>query len=330
MSRKGLLKQILFKCAFTLLTILIIVSVNFALIHLAPGSPVLMIAGEAAMSDPEYLIKMSKYYGLDKPIIEQYFLYLQRLFVGDLGYSWRYNERVAVLILERIPATLLLTVSAMVFAVFFGIFLGVYAARRPYSTVDNLVTTFVLTGYSIPIFWLGLMLILLFSVNLGLLPIGGMRTIGGNLTGFDYILDVLAHLLLPTVVLGTRTLALVARLTRANMLYVLGLDYIVTARSKGLSERRILFKHALKNAFLPVITIIGLQVPWILGGALLTETTFSWPGMGRLMYESLLTRDYPLIMGILVVTTIVVVAANLLVDIAYAFIDPRIRITNEG
>jgi len=305
-------------------TLFAVIALNFLLIHMSPGDPVVILAGEQA-TNPEYLDMMRHLYGLDKPLHEQFLIYLSKAVRGDLGYSWRYKEPVLTLIVERLPATLLLTVSSVVFATLVGVVLGVYASRKPYSLGDNLLTISSITGYSMPIFWLGLMAILIFSLNLNLFPVGGLRTIGAPVSGIGAVIDIVHHLVLPVVVLGTNTLALIARLTRGNMLEVLGMDYIVTARSKGLSESAVFYKHALRNAILPIVTVVGLQARWLFAGAILTETTFSYPGMGRLMFESLLFRDYPTIMGVLVVTTILVIFANLIADALYSFLDPRIR-----
>lgn len=324
LGQESLRMHIAKRIAYAIPTILFVITLNFFLIHLSPGDPIVILAGEQA-TDPEYLDMMRQRYGLDRPLYVQFVMYLGKVVCGDLGFSWRYKETVLGLIMDRLPATLLLTVSSIIFATIVGIILGVHASRKPYSLSDNIITITSLIGYSMPIFWLGLMFILIFSINLNLFPAGGLRTIGAPLAGINLFIDILHHSILPIIVLGTNSLALVARLTRGNMLEVLGMDYILTARSKGLTESAVLYKHALKNVMLPIVTVVGLQARWLFAGAILTETIFSWPGMGRLMYESLLFRDYPTILGVLIITTILVIIANLIADIFYSSLDPRIR-----
>ena len=301
-----------------------VIVVNFIIIHVAPGDPVLVIAGEYGTT-PEYLAMMRAKMGLDKPLHIQLLIYLKTTFMGDLGHSFVWNQPVLKIIMEFVPATLLLMGASLVLSVLVGIPLGVWASRKPYSLADNCVTSLSLAGYSIPVFWLGIMGILLFSVHLRWLPTQGMKTIATSMTGLAYYLDIARHLVMPATVLALAQLALITRLTRASMLEVMSLDFITTAWSKGLEENRVIFRHGLRNALLPLVTIIGLQIGYMFGGAILTETVFAWPGLGRLMMRALSTRDYPLIMGMFIVITAIVILANLLTDISYAVLDPRVR-----
>ncbi len=304
--------------------IFLIVVINFAIIHLAPGDPVNYLIGEGYY-DEEFVQMMRKHWGLDKPLYEQLFIHLGRLLRGDLGYSYFYRQPVLTLILERMPATLLLMVSAIVIGAIIGVLLGVYSSRKQHSPTDYSLTVLSLAGYSVPRFLIALVLLLVFGLWLGWFPISGMISLGRDYTGIDYIIDVLWHLALPVIALSTRFIALITRLTRTSMLEVLRQDFIVTARSKGLSEKTILYKHALKNALLPIITVIGINFGFTFSGAVLIETVFGWPGLGRLLYDSFYTRDYPIIMGMFVFVSVLVITVNLITDIIYAFIDPRIR-----
>jgi len=301
-----------------------VIVLNFIIIHMAPGDPVLVIAGEYGTT-PEYLAMMRAKMGLDKPLHVQLLVYLKTTLSGDLGHSFVWNQSVVTIILEFVPATLLMMGASLILSVLIGIPLGVWASRKPYSLADNAITTLCLAGYSIPVFWFGLMSILLFSVHLRWLPTQGMKTIASSLTGAANLLDIARHLVLPASVLALAQLALVARLARASMLEVMSLDFITTAWSKGLGERRVIFRHGLRNALLPLVTVIGLQIGYMFGGAILTETVFAWPGLGRLMLRALSTRDYPLIMGMFIVITALIILANLITDIAYAMLDPRVR-----
>lgn len=324
-GQESLRKHVAKRILYAIPTILIVIILNFFIIHSAPGDPAVIIAGDVA--DPQYLSMIRSLYGLDRPLYDQFLTYLGKVLVGDLGYSYRYRQPVLDLIIARLPATLLLTLSSIIFATLIGIVLGVRASRKAYSSGDNAITIFSLVGYSMPIAWIGILFLLFFSLQLNLLPAGGLRTIGAQApsTGIGLFIDTVIHMILPVTVLGLNALALISRLTRANMLEALGMDYIMTARSKGLSESTVFYKHALKNAMLPIVTVVAAQARWIFAGAILTETVFSWPGIGRLMYDSLTFRDYPTIMGILVITSIIVIAANLIADVLYSFLDPRIR-----
>ncbi len=305
--------------------ILGIICLDFIIIHLAPGDPTQMLGGELTGAPPEYQEKLRKELGLDKPLWEQLVIYIKTVLSGNLGYSFVYRSSVFNLIMERVPNTLILIFSSMLFSIVIGILLGINAAKKPYSLVDNITTSVSLLGYSIPNFWLGVVLLLVFSLYFGIFPIQGMYTLGVEFTSLEFIIDVLRHLFLPMLVLGTSQLAMYTRLIRTSMLEVLDQDYILTARAKGCNESQILYDHALKNALLPTVTVIGLNLGFILTGSILTETVFAWPGIGRLMYDAIFVRDYPILLGIFTLISICVVFATLLTDITYAFLDPRIR-----
>lgn len=310
------------------LVVLGVVIVNFFLIRLAPGDPAAVLAGQAGASDPAYVERLRESFGLDQPVLTQLGIYLKGVVKLDLGYSYRNNVPVLDLIVERLPATFLLMACAFVFSLVLGILFGVIAARARYSQrrrwLDSVVTTTALVLYATPLFWLSLMGILLFSVILGWLPAFGMESVGANLTGWDRAKDIAAHLVLPTVTLGCFFMAFYVRLTRASMLEVIGMDFVKTAKAKGVADGTIIRRHVLRNALLPVITFAGIQLGQMAGGAVLTETVFSWPGIGRLMFDALLQRDYQLLLGIFLVTSAMVVLFNLLTDLTYRLVDPRI------
>lgn len=301
-----------------------VVILNFMIVHLAPGDPVNILVGEYG-STPEFRERVRREYGLDQPLPTQLVVYLRRVLRGDLGHSLYFNQPVIRLILERLPATILLMASQLVFALAGGVSLGVAAARRPYSALDNASTAVALIGYSMPVFWSGLLLILLFSTTLGVLPSGGMISSREQVSGLAVVWDVLRHLILPAFTLGLVNLALYVRLTRASMLEVLSQDYMRTAWAKGLAERRVMRHHALRNALLPVVTITGIDLGRMIGGAVLTETVFAWPGVGTLTFTALQSRDYPVIVGTFMLVSIGVILANLFVDIMYGILDPRIQ-----
>lgn len=311
---------------FGLPTIWLLISSVFVMVHLAPGDPLNFITGEADMSDAQ-LAKLRADYGLDKPLPTQYVIYMGKILQGDLGQSYRYREPVLALIVDRIPATLMLMVPALVLFVTLGILLGTIAARRPNSAGDFGLSGLALFGWSVPVFWLGQLLVIAFALKLGWFPTQGMLNLRAASSGWGRALDIGWHLVLPAVALGMRFLALTTRMTRASMLQVMRLDYMTTARAKGLPERTVLSRHALPNAMLPVITIVGMNIGTMLTGSVLVEVVFAWPGMGRLLYDGVLARDYPLIIGIILTTSVAVVLINLITDILYAIVDPRIRYT---
>ena len=306
-------------------TLLLVVSVVFLLVHLAPGDATTFLAGDGAIGD-EYLAVIRAEYGLDKPFHVQYFNYIKKVLTGDLGTSFRYNASVTSLILERLPATLVLMLGAIVLFVTTGIILGVFAARKPNSVFDVGLSVVAVAGWSTPLFWLGQILIIIFAVKLGWLPAQGMFNLQQTASGlWERCTDLGLHLILPLWTLGMRYLALGARMTRASMLEVLSQDYIITARSKGLKEKVVLVRHAVPNALLPVVTLVGMNIGTMLTGSVLTEVVFGWPGMGRLLYDGIYARDYPLVIGIVITVSIAVIITNLITDLVYAFIDPRIR-----
>ncbi|MDR2165076.1 MAG: ABC transporter permease [Zoogloeaceae bacterium] len=299
---------------------------NFLILQLAPGDVVDVLAGEAGAATPEYMAQLRASFGLDKPVPAQLFYYLKNTAMLDLGFSFRQNMPVLQLILERLPATLVLMVTAMSVAAASGLVLGVISARCVHRAADRVISVFVLIAYALPTFWLGLMAIVLFSAKLGWLPSSGMTDISVELTGLDYLLDVAKHALLPALTLATFYLAVYTKLIRTAMLEYFGADFIRTARAKGATEIRITLFHALRNALLPLMTMLGLQLGSILSGAVLVESVFSWPGLGRLAFESILARDFNLLLGILLFSSVMVTVLNICVDVVYASLDPRIEL----
>ncbi|MBF0572576.1 MAG: ABC transporter permease subunit [Desulfamplus sp.] len=313
---------------------------TFSLVHLIPGDPVELLAGERGI-DPERHAEMKISLGLDKPLPIQYLNYITNVFKGDLGKSFVTKKPVLKEFMTLFPATLELSLCAMIFAVVFGLPAGVIAGVKRGTVFDHSVMAVSLTGYSMPIFWWGLLLILFFSVNLGWTPVSGRLSplfwIDAD-TGFMLIdslrsdepgafKSALSHLILPSIVLGTIPLAVIARMTRSSMLEVLKEDYVRTAKAKGLSPARVIMLHALRNALIPVITVIGLQIGVLLAGAILTETIFAWPGVGKWIVESINRRDYPVVQGGILIISSLIIFVNLLVDILYGIINPRIRHT---
>jgi dipeptide transport system permease protein len=310
----------------------------FFLIRLVPGDPIETMAGERGIDAARHA-QLLKEYGLDRPMMVQYGIYIGRVLQGDLGKSIITRAPVLEEFLALFPATIELAVCAIIFALLLGIPAGIIAAVRRNSIFDHGVMATSLTGYSMPIFWWGLLLILLFSVQLGWTPVSGRISVQHYIeptTGFLLIDSLLTgdkgsfwstfkHLILPTIVLGTNPLAVVARMTRSAMLEVLGEDYIRTARAKGLPPFRVVGVHALRNALIPVVTVIGLQVGVLFTGAILTETIFSWPGVGKWLIEAIARRDYPVLQGGLLLLGTIVMIVNLLVDVTYGIINPRIR-----
>lgn len=293
----------------------------FLMLHLAPGDPVLTILGasERTNLDPGVIAQVREEFGLDQPLYTQYYLFISKAIRGNLGRSFQTREDVLEMVASRLPATLQLTLASMAIALVVALPLGVVSAVRQNSWVDNASMVFAAFGISIPRFWFGLILILVFSLQLGLLPTTGIGHIESGLW------DVIRHLILPAVSLGLSMLALVTRMTRSSMLEVIRQDYIRTAWAKGLTSRVVIYKHALKNSLIPVVTVVGMQFGGLLGGAVVTETIFSWPGVGRLAVNSILKRDFPMVQGTTLVLCLTFVLVNLAVDILYTFLDPRIR-----
>jgi len=318
------LRAILSRATKAIGVILAIVLLNFLLIRLAPGDAAEVLAGQAGAADEMFMNQLREQFGLDRPLYVQFFSYLGGILQGDLGFSYRQGTEVSVLIAERLPATLLLTISAFVFALFFGIILGAIAAMNVGRVLDFVISVLSLLFYATPLFWFGLMSILLFSVWLGWLPATGMMTIGAGYTGWDHVVDVARHLVLPAVTLGLFYMAVYTRLTRASMLEVRDMDFVRTARAKGLTRGVIVRRHILRNAILPIITLAGIQAGQLVGGAVLTETVFGWPGIGRLAFDALVQRDYQVLLGVFLVTSIMVVVFNIITDLVYRMVDPRI------
>ncbi|MFN5512637.1 MAG: ABC transporter permease [Burkholderiales bacterium] len=321
----SMIKLLAKRLAYALGLILAVLTINFGLIHAAPGDPAMVIAGEMGGADQSTLAQIRKTYGLDRPLSEQYFTYITRAAQGDLGQSYLYNQPVTDLILQRLPATVLLVLSALLTAIAVGTLVGVWASRKPHSVGSGAVTVLSLVGYSMPTFWTGILLVILFGKIIPIMPIAGMRDV--RIYGGWWVtsLDVLHHLILPAFTLAIVYMAQYSRLSRASMLEVLSSDYIRTARAKGLAERLVIWKHALRNALMPVVTIAGLQFGNLVSGAVLVETVFSWPGLGTLAFDSILGRDYPTLLGVLFFSSVLVIAANQLTDLTYRWIDPRLR-----
>jgi ABC-type dipeptide/oligopeptide/nickel transport system permease component len=301
-----------------------IVVLNFALVNLAPGDPIYIIAGAEEIS-PRYEAELRARFNLDKPPIERFVIYAGELLRGNLGYSIYFKQPVLDLFLSRVGATLLLFVPQFVISALLGVALGVISATRRGRWQDTSATVLALLGYSLPLFWLGQLCIGWFAIRLQWLPAGGMVSLQYDSEGLSRLVDIGRHLILPTFVLALSHLALVTRITRASLLEVLRLDYVRTARSKGLAERLVIHQHALRNAILPVITTLGLSFGFILSGSVLAETVFSWPGVGRLTYQAIIQRDYPLMLGLLLISSTMVIVVNILTDLLYSAIDPRIR-----
>lgn len=298
---------------------------NFLLIHSAPGDPASVIAGESGAADPQLLAQLRAQFGLDKPLSTQLLMYLGHVLQGDLGMSFRQGRPVQDLIMDRLPATLLLTGSAFLFAIVVGVLLGALASQRVGKAADSVITVLALGFYATPLFWVGLMLVLCFSVWLDWLPSFGMITVGAGYVGWAAAQDITVHLILPALTLGLFYMAVYARLTRASMLEVASQDFVRTARAKGVPEGRILRRHVLRNALLPVITFAGVQAGQLVGGSILVETVFAWPGIGRLAFDALLARDYQLLLGVFFCTSVLVVLFNLATDLLYVLIDPRVE-----
>jgi peptide/nickel transport system permease protein len=308
------------------IVVLAIIVCNFFLIHAAPGDPASVIAGQSGAADERFLAQLRQQFGLDQPMYVQLWIYLKGMLSLDLGFSHRQQMPVWTLIAERLPATLLLTGAAFAFAVAAGVTLGTLAARRVGTWWDSAITVLALTFYATPLFWVGLMLVLFFSVWLEWLPSFGMATVGVELHGIDAVLDVGKHLILPAATLGLFYLAVYARLTRATMLEVADQDFVKTARAKGVPEGQVVRRHVLRNALLPVITFAGIQAGQLIGGSILVETVFAWPGIGRLAFDALLARDYAVLLGVFFCTSVMVVLFNLVTDLLYAVVDPRVEV----
>jgi peptide/nickel transport system permease protein len=314
-----ILSYVLKRIGYALVVLFVVSIVTFTIIQLAPGGP--SVLADPKLSSEEVALIEARL-GIDQPIPVQYARWVMGLLQGDMGRSFLYQTGVLETILTRLPNTLILAGISLAFSVLIAIPLGLYSAIRPYGALDQTLSVLSLLSISIPVFWLGLLLIILFAVTLRVLPAGGMATPGleGN------VLNRLEHLILPVFVLSTAGIAEIMRYTRSSARNVLRMDYVRTARAKGLPEAQVRCRHVLRNALIPVVTVIGLQLPRLVGGAAVTETIFSWPGMGRLGVEAALSRDYPLIMGITLFVAVAVVTFNLIVDLIYPLLDPRIQL----
>ncbi|WP_334191903.1 ABC transporter permease [Pararhodobacter sp.] len=319
-----LIRFVLRRLLQSLPVLLGIATINFLFVNLAPGDAADVLAGEAGAASPEFMAALRERYGLDEPLHVQFLVYMGKLLTFDLGYSFRFSRPVTELLLGNLGPTLLLMTTAILFACSMGVFLGVLAARCVNRWPDYLISVGALIAYATPVFWLGLMMIVLFSVKLGWLPSSGMQSIGAGYTGWRKVLDVAQHLIMPATVLGMYLTAFQVRLMRASMLEIGEQDFVTTARSKGLSEQAIAYRHVLRNAILPMVTMVGLQVGAILGGSVLIETVFAWPGLGRLAYNAVFQRDLNLLLGLLFLCSIMVVVTNILTEVVYRLIDPRI------
>jgi peptide/nickel transport system permease protein len=305
--------------------ILGVIVLNFCLIQLAPGSLLDIMTSEQQVTDPVRIEHLRQLYGLDQPAIVQLGKYIYSVFTLDLGYSYRQNAPVLDIILQQLWPTLLLMLTAIGIAVLVGMIAGVIASVKVNTVWDVLISLGAVFFFAAPTFWLGIMLIIVFSVKLGWLPVGGMATIGVDYGFVGNVLDVARHLILPAVSLGLFYAAIYTRVMRASMLEVFALDFVRTARAKGLSYPRVVLAHVYRNALLPVVTLLGLQLGTVLGGSVVIEAVFSWPGIGSLMLDSVMSRNYPVVLGVFVLSAVVVAICNLLVDMAYYRLDPRIR-----
>ena len=303
---------------------LVVIVINFLLVHLAPGDISTILAGDTA--DPAYLAVIRERYGLDKSFPEQLWRYLVQVGSGDLGLSFRSREPVFTEIMSRVPATLLLVGTSLALSVITGTVIGTWIARQPGSTTDSVVSALAVGLFSVPVFWLGLMLVLFFAVQLQLFPAMGMTSVDGPREGLGRVLDIIYHMVLPVLALMTVSVGQYVRLSRSAVAEVMGESYITTVRAIGFPDRTIMLHYALRNALLPVVTVLGLQLGLVLTGAVLTETVFSWPGLGRLIYDAILARDTPVIMGAFIAMSITVAAASLVTDLLYAVLDPRVAL----
>lgn len=299
-------------------TLLLVTMITFGLMNAAPGGPAVIVSMSTTASQRAALTKA---YGLDQPVPVRYVLWLEHAAVGNLGVSMDYSQPVAQVLEQRFPNTAILALTALIVSIVVGIPLGVAAARRRGSLLDTAITGLSTVGLSVPDFWLGTLLIILLAVTLRWLPVSGMATVGAPFS----LVDLLSHLAMPAAVLSLAVLPSIVRFTRTSMAGVLDLDYIRTAHAKGAAPRAVLFRHALKNALIPVVSAIGLLIPALLGGSVIVESVFAWPGMGRLAVQAATDHDYPMVMGVTLVAGVIVIVVNLLVDLLYAALDPRIQ-----
>lgn len=303
-------------------TVLGIVVFAFFLIRLAPGDPALAMAGENA--DPVNVEAVRAAWGLDQPLWSQFVIYVGNLLRGDLGFSFAYHRPVAELVMQALPLTILLMATATAISFVLGVLIGTFSASRYPSKTDSTISIASVAFYSMPVFWLGMILVYIFSTTLGWFPSGGAGDIIDRKEGLERLAELAWHLVLPVVALAGYNLPLFLRITRASVIDTLRDEYVTTARAVGLSDRRVFYRHALRNALLPTVTMLGLVLGFVFTGAILTETVFSWPGVGRLTWTAIESRDYPTLMGVFVVSSVAVVVVSFLTDIAYAILDPRV------
>ncbi|MGD9865369.1 MAG: ABC transporter permease [Pseudodonghicola sp.] len=306
--------------------IVLIMIGTFLLLKLAPGDTVDALVGDMGGADAAYIARLRAEYGLDQPVWVQLWRYMAKLVQFDFGWSFVYEQPVSTILLERLGTTLMLMATSLSIAFAAGCALGAIAARRAYSLTDNVISTLGLVFYATPSFFLSLMMILLFSVKLGWLPVGGIKTVAGFYTGWKHVWDVALHLIMPTAALSLTYLSFYLRLMRASVLEVADLDFVRTARAKGAGEMRLMIHHIMRNALLPVVTLLGLQFSTVLGGSVVVETIFSLPGLGQLAYQSVIQRDMNMLMGIIFLCAIIVVVVNFLTDLLYARLDSRIEL----
>jgi len=326
MSSARLLRYVVRRLAQAIPVILGVVVLNFLLLQLAPGDAATVLAGEAGGAPAEYVDALRQRFGLDKPVPVQLALYVKNILALDLGYSFRNQSPVLPLILARLSATLLLMGTTLVLSLGIGVLLGLLAAVWVRTWKDHLISVAAIIAYAMPLFWIGLMLILLFAIKLDWLPTSGMEDAAAFYEGGERVFDIARHLILPAITLSLFYMALYARLMRATMLEQRGLDYVTTARAKGLTERQITLRHVLRNALMPVLTVAGVQVGSLLGGSVVVESVFAWPGLGQLAFQSLFARDLNLLLGIFFISSCLVVLINIVVDVAYVLLDPRVRV----
>lgn len=313
----------------SILILFAIIIINFIIISLAPGDPIQFIAGDIAISSPEYAAYLRAKWGLDKPLYERLALYLYNILRGDLGYSYRYLEPVANLILERLPITLLLTVIANIIAFVTGVLLGIYSARNIGKRSDTVLNVLNFLLWSTPSFWLGILLMIIFAVNLKILPATGLIDVRNPKQGVWFYVDIVYHSILPVATLTLITMPLYYKITRDTVVQQASEDYVVTYRAIGFSEEAIYRRYIFRNSIIPPVTVLGIHLGFAVAGAALIENVFGWPGVGRLLLDSIRARDYPVILGVYIFIASSVLAANLIVDILYAVLDPRVRIAEK-
>jgi peptide/nickel transport system permease protein len=317
------------RTVYAIITLFLAITINFFIFRVMPGDPVSIMVSERVLK-PSVVEEVRAMFGLNLPLWQQYILYIRNLLIGYFGYSFHWKEPVMNVIMERMPNTILLTGVSTILSVIIGIVLGVLAAWKRGTKVDVTILTSSLMFYSLPVFWIGMMLLMLFGYYLGIFPIAGTMSRPPPEGFFERILDLLHHMTLPTITLTLISYGEYTLLMRGTLLDVLTQDYIVTARAKGLPERRVLVKHAMRNALLPTVTSVAISLGFIVSGATLTETVFSWNGVGRLIYDAMIMRDYPVLQGAFLIISISVILANYVADIVYGILDPRIRYGGQG